>query len=113
MFALHAKSTETHQQAISFLLGQKRCVQIHSDNSSEIMNAAANLGIPRSHAESGVPETNSVAERANADVLEGAQTQLVQAGMPACFGPSSAECYCVNEKHQPRLRRKIEIHEIP
>ena len=69
MFALHAKSTETHQQAISFLLGQKRCIQIHSDNSSEIMNAAANLGMPHSHAESGVPQTTLVAERANADVL--------------------------------------------
>ena len=101
MFALHAKSTETHQQAISFLLGQKRCIQIHSDNSSEIMNAAANLGIPHSHAEPGIPETNSVAERSNGDILEGARTELVQASMPACFGPLSAECYCINDNISP------------
>ena len=101
MFPLHEKSTKMHEQAFKFLLGHKNCIMTHSDNSSEITDALANLGIPQSMSEPGVPQTNGVAERANQDILEGARTNLVQAGLPACFGPLSAECYCVNDNISP------------
>ena len=42
-----------------------------------------------------MPQTNGVAERAVQDVLDGARTIMVHAGLPAYFWSYAAPCYCL------------------
>lgn len=90
MYPLSEKSARAHEAAIQLYLGTRQRLQLHSDNSSEVLNTASNLAIPHSMSEPGVPQTNAFAERANRDVLEGTRTVLVLAGLPSCFGPICA-----------------------
>ena len=41
-----------------------------------------------------MPQTNGLIESTNGDILSGTRAQLVEAGLPGCFWPLAARCYC-------------------
>ncbi len=52
-------------------------------------------GILPDESQPGMPQTKSLIERANQDILQGTRTLLLQAGLPACFSTFAAPCYCM------------------
>merc|ERR1711978_189544 len=44
-----------------------------------------------------MPKTNGLIESTNGDILPGTRAQLVEAGLPSCFWPWAAQCYCHHE----------------
>ncbi len=70
---------------------------LYSDKSEIIGAAAKQLSIPWEHAQPGMPQTNSIIERANGDIISGTRAQLCQAGLPDCFWHLAGPCYTLLE----------------
>ena len=69
--------------------------RFYCDREGGLIDACKHFGIFYRIAQPGRPVTNSLAERANRDVLEGARCVLEQAGLPECFWPFAAPYYCL------------------
>eukprot|EP00975_Prorocentrum_lima_P065782 12905466-Prorocentrum_lima.AAC.1 len=52
------------------------------------------MGVPHDHSIPGMPRSNSLVERANRTVLEGARCLLSQAGLPFRFWPYAVRRFC-------------------
>ena len=57
--------------------------------------ACKNLKLRAEFSQAGVPRNNSVIERTIGDTLEGSRALLRSAGLPVCFWPFAARCYCL------------------
>ena len=62
------------------LRGDRKVDVLYSDNSGEINKALRDCAILPQNSLPGEPRNNSVVERVNGDILEGARTNLVRAG---------------------------------
>ena len=69
----------------------------YSDKEGGIISACKELEVLHRTAQPGKPVTNSLAERANGDILQGARSVLLAAGLPECFWPFAAPYYCLLE----------------
>ena len=58
------------------------------------------MSIPHHLAQPGIHQSNGIIQRCNSDVLAGARTLLVEAGLPSCFWPYAAACYCHHDNIQ-------------
>ena len=81
------------------------------DREGGLVRACKDLGITFRTAQAGKPVNNTLAERANADILQGSRSILMAAGLPACFWPFAGPYYCLMEsltcdKHGVRLYTK-------
>ena len=74
-----------------------RIKRFYCDKEGGLIDACKHFGITYRIAQPGRPVTNSIAERANQDVLQGARCLLEQAGLPKCFWPFAAPYYCLME----------------
>ena len=61
--------------------------RFYCDREGGLINACKGLGITYRIAQPGRPVTNSLAERANQDILQGSRCVLSAAGLPECFWP--------------------------
>jgi hypothetical protein len=95
-FPLPDKSSEAAIKAFTSFLGPRETVQLfYSDNSQELINAAAAMGWPHDRSTPGQPQTNGVAERAVRAVLEGTRTILHHAGFMEKYWPLACQYWCV------------------
>ena len=69
--------------------------RFYSDNEGGLIGACKKLDILQRKSQPGKPVTNSMAERANQDILAGSRSVLAQAGLPECFWPYAAPYYCL------------------
>ena len=74
------------------------------DNHASPIKAGNELGILTEFSQPGVPQTNGVIESVNGDILRRAISLMVEAGLPACFWPLAARCYC----HHENVRTDVE-----
>ena len=81
------KTAESTIMALREFIGDRMARQLYSDRSGEIGKAFNKVKILAGNAQPGVPETNSLIERANQTILDGVRVVLVQAGLPVCFWP--------------------------
>lgn len=84
------KSADDTYIGLSHFIGWRAVGQAYADNSPEIRSACKDLRISFENSLPGVPQTNSIAERTNQDVLDMTRTALVHAGILACFWPCAA-----------------------
>jgi len=77
--------------------GNSHIKRFYSDTEGGFVAACKARHIPHRRAQPGRSCNNSLAERANQDVLRGARACLAQAGLPACFWPYAAPYYCLME----------------
>ena len=76
------------------------CQKIRSaylDNHPALVKACKELKIVTDFSQPGIPQTNGLIEGTNGDILSGTRAQLVEAGLPGCFWPLAAKCYCHHE----------------
>ena len=67
------------------------------DNHSSLIKACRDLKLVPDFSQPGVPQTNGLIESTNGDILSGTRALLVEAGLPGCFWPLAAKCYCHHE----------------
>ena len=91
------KTAEQAVRALRYIFGDKVVNRFYSDNAPELELACTKLGIVHEKSRAGVPQNNSIFERANLDILEGTRTTLVSAGFPECFWPFAAQRFCLLE----------------
>ena len=86
-----SRLTEDCEMALKMFAGLKLKIQtFYGDSEGGLQAACKKNGIPYRRAQPGNPKTNSLAERANGDILNGARSLLLQAGLPASFWPFAA-----------------------
>ena len=73
----------------------RRVELLYCDNAPELTSVGRELRYNVEYSQPGVPQTNGLAERNNQDILSGTRTMLAAAGLPACFWPWAAPCYCM------------------
>ncbi len=88
------KTMETTALCIRNFTGGKKVKLLYSDGAPEIGAACKKEGILWDTSEPGIPQSNSLIERTNQDILQGTRTLLLQAGLPSCFWTFAAPCYC-------------------
>ena len=84
-------------RALKHWIGDKpeRTVQrIYSDNHKSIINACEELRINHELSTPGVHQTNAVIENKNKLVENGIRCALITAGLPSCWWPLAAPCWC-------------------
>ena len=91
---VQCKDAAETEYAIRRFVGDQVVKLIYSDNAANIKRAAKDMGLIAEFSLLGVPKSNSLVERTVQDVLQGTRTFLVMAGLPTCFRPYAAECYC-------------------
>ena len=71
-------------RALKAFVGPDREIkQFYSDREAGLVSACERLTIPHRKSQLGNHQTNTLAERANADILQGSRAVLAQAGLPA------------------------------
>ena len=95
------KSVDSTMEATSHVKGERTIDTLYSDRSGEIKRALRDLQIVPDQSQPGVPQNNAVSERLVQDVLEGARTALVRAGLPPCFWEFACRHYCMAEHFVP------------
>ena len=100
------KSAESTMEVIRRFSGDRKIERFYSDRSGEIERALRELEIVAEQSQPGVPQNNAVAERLVEDVIEGARTAFVRAGLPPCFWEFACRHYCLGEKFLPRKSRR-------
>ena len=91
------KTAEQATRALRYFFGNNAVGRFYSDNAPELELACTTLGIVHETSRAGVPQNNSIIERANLDILEGIRTTLICAGLPGCFWPFAAQHFCFLE----------------
>ena len=84
--------------------GDRKIERFYSDRSGEIERALRELEIVPEQRQPGVPQNNAVAQRLVQDVLDGARTALVRAGLPPCLWEFACSHYCMVENFLPRRK---------
>ena len=77
--------------------GNQKIKFAYMDNHLSLVKAVKELSIAPDFSQPGMPETNGLIESTNGDILAGTRAQLVEAGLPGCFWPLAAKCYCHHE----------------
>ena len=85
-----------------------RIRRFYSDKEGGLVAACKQMNILHRVSQPGKPVTNSLAERANQDILQHSRALLNAAGLPECFWPFAAPYYCLMEsltydKHGERI----------
>ena len=89
-----SKNADDTYNAIQDFRGSTYIDTVYSDNSKEIKKAVRDLGFPHRTSVPGVPSTNTLAEGRVQIVVNGAKTNLVNAGLPCAFWPYAARHFC-------------------
>ena len=89
-----SKDADRTLLTIKYWIGEDSVKKIYSDGHESIKKACKNLTIPHQLAQPGIHQNNGIIERCNSDILAGTRTLLVEAGLPSCFWPYAAACYC-------------------
>ena len=84
----------TVSMKIKEFLGPDCITAVYMDNHPSLIKACKDLGITTEFSQPGVPQTNGLIESINGDILRGTRALLIEAGLPACFWPLAARCYC-------------------
>ena len=77
--------------------GNQQIKSADIDNHTSLIKACSDLKIVTDFSQPGMPQTNGLIESTNGDILAGTRALLVEAGLPACFWPWAATCYCHHE----------------
>ena len=80
--------------AMRHMLGDHPRRNYYSDNAKPLQNGAKACNMVAECALVGISETNGIAESNNKTILTGARRLLCHAGLPACWWPYAAPCYC-------------------
>ena len=89
------KSVDTTTMAIRTFAGDRTIHKLYADRSGEISRPVQTIGIMPQGGQPGVPQTNTVAERANGGVLAGTRALLLAAVLPYYFMEYAMRCYCL------------------
>ncbi len=83
------------------LVGSEVCIRggdprrrYYSDNWRALRNAAEMAGLQHESCLPGIHQTNGIAESNSRTILSGTRRLLMQAGLPACWWPYAAPCFC-------------------
>ena len=79
------------------LCGNQRISAAYIDSHKSLIKACDDLKLVSDFSQPGVPHTHGLTERTNGDILAGTRALLVEAGLPGCFWPLAAKCYCHHE----------------
>ena len=69
----------------------------YGDKEGGMTKAMNYFGICARASQPGKPVNNTLSERANQDILQGARSVLLAAGLPECFWPFAGPYYCLME----------------
>ena len=94
--ALPVTSYETDEVVMKLreFCGNQKIKSAYMDNYTSLIKACKELKIVADFSQPGMPQTNGLIESTNGDILSGTRAQLVEAGLPGCFWPLAARCYC-------------------
>ena len=97
--ALPVASYEADEVAMKLreFCGNQKIKAAYLDNHPSLVRACKELRIVPDFSQPGMPQTNGLIESTNGDILSGTRAQLVEAGLPGCFWPWAAQCYCHHE----------------
>jgi len=79
---------------LNHVKGGAKISNVYCDNYPSLIKAARQCGATCENSQPGVHHSNAIIERQNGELLDGIRVSLLQAGMPACFWPFAAPCYC-------------------
>ncbi len=91
------KDDEQTLKAINHIYGNDPRRRYYSDNRRALRNAAEMAGMQHESCLPGIHQTNGIAESNNRSILSGTRRLLMQAGLPACWWPYAAPCFCFLE----------------
>ena len=97
LYPTKTKDAAETTASIRHFVGDRTVSKLYSDNSGEIEKALKECKIMSHTSLPGEPRNNAVAERTNGDILEGARSALIRAGLPSSYWPYAAEHYCMME----------------
>ena len=92
------RSTEECIKKVQLFGGNPSVIKrYYGDKEGGMTKAMTYFGICQRASQPGKPVTNSLSERANQDILQGARSLLASAGLPECFWSFAAPYYCIME----------------
>ena len=94
---VYSKNTLETYRLIQYFRGRDHIHCVYSDNWKSIKKPCLNLGIMWEPSQPGVHHSNAVIERCNQDIMYGARTLMIEAGLPGCYWTYAQPCYCFNE----------------
>ena len=81
--------------ALRHFRGPNTWEYMYTDGAPELLSSLDAMGVSHDQSMPGRSVTNSVAERTNRHVLEGARSLLMHAGFPAQYWPYAVEYFCL------------------
>ena len=97
----HSKDTEEAEAALQQFIGDAQVKRFYSDNAGELVNAARFLNVPHEASQQGMPQANGIIGREVQDMVAGARTLLVVAGLPGYVWSRAAPCYMHHDNCTP------------
>ncbi len=80
---------------------------LYTDNTPQFAEVCRLDHILPETSQPGVPQTNTIIESANQDIVIGTLALLALAGMPACLWVFAAPCYCMHDNITDRANGEI------
>ena len=93
---MSSKCADEVEEALRDFKGNRKVDAVYSDNADELIKATVRIKAKHQPSITGVPKSNSIVERTNQLIRDGAATSLLRAGLPPPYWSYAVKARCVN-----------------